>query len=130
MSIMFLWQSAQPGSNLFTRVTANFGVPYFTLSATLNVLVTAIITTRLLLYRRKIRQSLGTGQASSIPYASIAAIIIESSMIYTGLELLFIVPYALNSQVASLFLGALGYAPVGVDKELPFDNKTGAHSFL
>ncbi|KAJ7484286.1 hypothetical protein FB451DRAFT_1028404, partial [Mycena latifolia] len=107
MSIIVLYQASRPNAHLWTRLTVDFGIPYYTLSAALNVLITIMITTRLLIYRRAIRKALGDEQALSVPYASIAAMLVESSALYAVTSILFLVPYAVNSDVSNIFLPIL-----------------------
>ncbi|KAH8109253.1 hypothetical protein DFH11DRAFT_1843271 [Phellopilus nigrolimitatus] len=107
MGIMVLFQSSRPGANLWSKVSVNFGVPYFSLSMALNILVTLLIATRLLLYRRKLHRTLGPEQVAAVPYVTIAAMIVESSMLYAVFSLLFIGPYGANSQISHIFLPIL-----------------------
>lgn len=80
------------------------------MSLTLNILITVLIVLRLLVYRHRIVQALGKGQGSQ--YTSLAAMIVESAAIYSTFALLFIVPFALNSQIAQLFLQGLSLIQV------------------
>jgi len=107
MGVMFLFQSSRPGASLWDGLSVNFGIPYFSLSASLNVIITILITIRLLLYRRDLSRALGPGQASSVPYASIAAMVTESSMLYAVFSLLFVIPYGANSHISNIFLPIL-----------------------
>ncbi|KAL5492820.1 hypothetical protein ACEPAI_4268 [Sanghuangporus weigelae] len=104
MGVLLLFQTSQPSANLWTKVSINFGIPYFSLSMSLNVVVTILIATRLLLYRRKLLQELGPQQVSVIPYVSIAAMIVESSMFYAVFSLLFLGPYGAKSHISNIFL--------------------------
>ncbi|THH21426.1 hypothetical protein EW146_g152 [Bondarzewia mesenterica] len=112
MGILFLFQASRPGASLFNRLSINFGIPYFSLSASLNVVIAILITSRLLLFRRTLHRALGSAQASSIPYISIAAMVVESSLLYAITSLLFVIPYGANSHVSNLFLPVLSQAPV------------------
>ncbi|KAJ7753630.1 hypothetical protein DFH07DRAFT_510194 [Mycena maculata] len=111
MSIMVLFQSSRPNANLWTTLTVNFGIPYYTLSAALNVLITIMITTRLLLYRRSLRNTLGREQAMSVPFASVASMLVESSLLYAVTSILFLVPYGLKSDVSNVFIPILIQGP-------------------
>lgn len=105
--ILVLFQASRPGATLWTKVSIDFGLPYFSLSAALNVTVTLLITVRLLLFRRSTVQALGKEHASSLPYVSIAAVLIESSMLYGTMSLLFIGTYGAKSHASLLFLPIL-----------------------
>ncbi|KAH8109257.1 hypothetical protein DFH11DRAFT_1628312, partial [Phellopilus nigrolimitatus] len=112
MGIMVLFQSSRPGANLWSKVSVNFGVPYFSLSMALNILVTLLIATRLLLYRRKLHRTLGPEQVAAVPYVTIAAMIVESSMLYAVFSLFFIGPYGANSQISHIFLPVLSQVQI------------------
>ncbi|KAJ7065984.1 hypothetical protein B0H15DRAFT_758583, partial [Mycena belliarum] len=107
LSIIVLFQASRPNAHLWTSKTVDFGVPYYALSAALNVLLTAMITVRLLIYRRSLRKALGDEQADSVPYASIAGMLIESSALYAVVSILFLVPYGLKSDVSNIFIPIL-----------------------
>ncbi|KAJ7792083.1 hypothetical protein B0H13DRAFT_1675808 [Mycena leptocephala] len=107
LSILALFQSSRPNSHLWTQKTIDFGLPYYALSGVLNVLITLMITTRLFMHRRHIRRTLGEEQAMSVPYTSIAAMLVESSVLYTVTSILFLVPYGLKSDVSNIFIPIL-----------------------
>ncbi|KAF9495050.1 hypothetical protein BDN71DRAFT_917198 [Pleurotus eryngii] len=100
---LVLYRSSRPGAHLWTKTTVDFGVPYFSLSVALNVLITMMISIRLLMFRHSLRKVLGP-QAMSVPYASIAAMLIESSALYAGISLIFIGGYGAKSVVSNMFL--------------------------
>ncbi|KAF9464585.1 hypothetical protein BDZ94DRAFT_1256090 [Collybia nuda] len=107
MGCLVLFRSSRPHAHLWTQTTVNFGIPYFTLSAALNVTITAMISVRLLMYRRSLQRTMGPGQyhtQSIVPITSITAMLIESSAMYTAVSVLFIVPYGLGSYVSNMFL--------------------------
>ncbi|KAJ7593745.1 hypothetical protein C8J56DRAFT_777715 [Mycena floridula] len=107
---LFLYAGTKAGSSLFAHLTVGFGVPYFTISAALNFLITTLITTRLLRARWHLtRANVATSDNS---YVSISAMIIESSMLYAVISICFVIPFGLNNHVASIFLPLQGLAPV------------------
>ncbi|KAF9066945.1 hypothetical protein BDP27DRAFT_1329721 [Rhodocollybia butyracea] len=110
LGVVLLFQSSRPNATLWTKVTVNFGIPYYSLSVSLNIMVTLAISLRLMYYRNRLKKSLGT--ASNLPYVSIAAMLIESSSVYAVGSLCFIIPYALNSAASHLFLPVLIQAQV------------------
>ncbi|KAJ7641561.1 hypothetical protein FB45DRAFT_825857 [Roridomyces roridus] len=107
MGVMVLFQSSRPNADLWTRTTVNFGLPYYSLSAGLNVLITFMILFRLSLYRRSLQDTLGREQAASLPVASISAMLTESSLLYAVASILFLVPYGLESSLSNLFIPIL-----------------------
>ncbi|KAI6103421.1 hypothetical protein F5141DRAFT_207407 [Pisolithus sp. B1] len=71
------------------------GIPCFTLSVTLNVFATALISIRLLSFKRWAEKNLGRQENS--PYTSIIAMLIESSSLYATWSVVFIIFYAINN---------------------------------
>ncbi|TDL29699.1 hypothetical protein BD410DRAFT_833964 [Rickenella mellea] len=106
MSILTIFQSAQPGASLWTHTTVSFAVPYWSLSLSLNLVVTLLITTRLLMMRSKVIEVLGPEHSKT--YTSVAAMMIESAAPYSVTGLIFIICYARNSFVQNLVLPVLG----------------------
>jgi len=107
VSVLLLFQLTQPGASLWTRVAISFGIPYWSISVSLNVIVTLLIVGRLLYMRRVTRQALTAEHAST--YTSIMAILIESAALYSTFGLIFIVSYARNSMVQNVLLPTLGH---------------------
>ena len=108
MGLLWLIQISQTGP--FENSSINWTIPYFTLSLSLNVLVTIAIVLRLLLYRHRIANVLGTSHGSQ--YTSIAAMIVESAAIFSAFSICFLIPFALNSSISSIFLQALGQVQI------------------
>lgn len=104
---MVLFQASQPNATLWTRTTVNFGIPYYTLSAALNVLITIMITTRLLLYRRALLKTFGNQRALGIPYATITSMLVESCVLYAVSSILFLVPYGIKNPISNVFIPIL-----------------------
>lgn len=107
MGILQLFQSSRPNANLWTKTAVNFGLPYYTLSAALNITITLMISARLLIFRRKMIKTVGAGQRLALPYMSISSTMVESSALYTVCSILFIVPYGAGSHVSNIFLPTL-----------------------
>jgi hypothetical protein len=83
----------------------NFTIPYYSMSLALNILVTLMIVTRLLIYRRRIVKAMGSTHGSQ--YTSLTAMIIESAAIYSLFSLLFLIPFALGHSLSQVFIQAL-----------------------
>ncbi|KAG9312274.1 hypothetical protein JVU11DRAFT_7578 [Chiua virens] len=110
LSIMFLIYIGAVGTGCFTIFALNHNdqtlfpvlaekaiVPFFTLSVTLNVFATALITIRLLAFKRLLERSLGKKEAQQCPYTGTATMLIESSALYATWSLVFIIVYAVSS---------------------------------
>ena len=89
-----------------------FGLPYFSISLSLNVLLTLMIAVRLVLHGKKIRATTGSRAGTSALYNSIATILIESSALYAVSSLLVIGPLAAGSPVMDLFAPILAETQV------------------
>ncbi|KZV99267.1 hypothetical protein EXIGLDRAFT_250542 [Exidia glandulosa HHB12029] len=108
--IIALFQASQPGANLWTRVTVNFLIPYFSLSIALNIIVTLMIVGYLLGHRRSIQATIGKQHAKQ--YTSIIAMVTESAALYSAFSLIFIIAYGRNDPAQNLFLPVLGQVQV------------------
>jgi hypothetical protein len=91
-----------------------FSAPYFSISVSLNVLLTLMIAVRLILHSREIRGIAGSLVKPDRLYKAIVTILIESSAIYAISFLLFIGSWAAGSSVQNIFLQALAETQVRV----------------
>ena len=107
MGIMTLYKTSRPDSSLFSGITVSFGLPYFTISVALNVLLTIIIAWRLLLHNRELRRATGSSSGISQIYKSIITMLIESSALYATVSICFIIPYSISSYTSAVFLSML-----------------------
>ena len=89
-----------------------FGISYFSISLSLNVILTLMIVIRLVLHRRNLRKVLGASDGTSGLYTAIVTMFIESYALYAIAFLLYIVPWALGSVVVTLFAPVIGPAQV------------------
>lgn len=105
MSILTLYQASRPEASLWTHTTVQFTLPYFTISISLNIILTLLLVGRLLHMSHKARTSLGKQHAAT--YISVAAMLIESAAPYAIVGLIFIISYARNSYVQNLVLPVL-----------------------
>lgn len=110
--ILYVYESVQPGSSLFKSNTVAWGFAHQIIIAALNIIIASLITARLMYFRQCLRKTLGASQSSSVPYISIAAMVIESSMICALTYLALAIPYVLNSHVANIFLPSACLAQV------------------
>jgi hypothetical protein len=114
MGIITLYLASQPNSSLWHGITVNFGLPYFTISVGLNVLLTLMISVRLILHSRNIRGAMGSTTGVSSLYRTIVTMLIESSALYAVTSLLFIGPYAAHNYASDIFLPILSQVQVGI----------------
>ena len=83
---------------------ANVGVPYFSISIAINVLLTLMIATRLILHSRNTRNALGAPAGAGGLYEAIVAMLIESCALYSVSSLLYIITWTTRSWVSIAFL--------------------------
>ncbi|TBU58182.1 hypothetical protein BD310DRAFT_851854 [Dichomitus squalens] len=100
-----LWtlQASHPGLSLYSKEPLAFGTAYFTLSLSVNIILTALILVRLLMYRRTHLAHLPPGHAKH--YLSLANLIVESAALYSVFAIMFLVSYALNKPINQIWLG-------------------------
>ena len=104
MGIWFIYQTSLP-SSILNSLGSKTGIPYFSISISLNILLTLLIVIRLLMHSRNIRNSVGAGAGGV--YKAIVTMLIESSALYAVSSILFIGPWGANSWVADIFLPIL-----------------------
>lgn len=93
--------SFKPGGFFFGQKSVNFGIPYYSLTISLNIIVTALICLRLLSLSRVIRETMGEAHAKT--YTSVAAIMVESAAPYSLFGIAFLIPYARGSLISIAF---------------------------
>ena len=104
MGITFTYQTSQSRGSFWYNV--NFGIPYFSISMALNVLLTLLIIIRLVLYTRNTRTALGLTGVGGLCIA-IVTMLVESCAIYAMSSLLVLIPLAVGSHIESTFLAVL-----------------------
>ncbi|KIK50249.1 hypothetical protein GYMLUDRAFT_112773, partial [Collybiopsis luxurians FD-317 M1] len=85
------------------------GIAYWAISAGLNIILTACISARLLIARRRIN---AIDSRFGVRYISVAAMLVESAALYSTWALVFLITYARNSPVQNLLLPSLGQVQV------------------
>ncbi|KAF9254103.1 hypothetical protein L218DRAFT_1055665 [Marasmius fiardii PR-910] len=95
MGVLWILQSTHPGLSMYSALPLAFGTSYYAISLGVNIMVTILITIRLLLYRKRSQGSLSDDHASS--YLSLATIFIESAALYSVCSFVFLITYAVNT---------------------------------
>lgn len=85
LGVLTLIQSTEPGSTPW--VAREFATPYFCTCLGLNIVMTALIVSRLLFLRRELR---GLGKQHARVYTSLAAVVVDSALPYTLTSVLVI----------------------------------------
>ncbi|KAF4620402.1 hypothetical protein D9613_001180 [Agrocybe pediades] len=102
MGVVTLVQSAIPGANFFQGAPVNFGVPWASLSVSLNIIVTGLISYQLLSARHQLKKTL---PAESLQmYTGVTAILVESALPFSLMGIVFAVTYGKNMDVGPAFL--------------------------
>lgn len=113
MGIAFIYQIAHTVSINSDSVTiANFGTPYYSISISLNVLLTLMIVTRLVMYGKNVRNATGAPAKASGLYKTAVTMLVESCALYAVSYILFIGPWATGSPVSNIFFPILAETQV------------------
>lgn len=106
MGIMFIYYevSQPPGGTVQSSAAANFDYPYFTISLSLNILLTVMIITKFVLRSGNIRNAMGAPIGLR---TAVITVIVESSALYAATYLLFIGLWSANSPVTFVFTQVL-----------------------
>jgi hypothetical protein len=111
LGVMLLYQTSQP-SSLISRPTA--GIPSFSISVALNLILTLMIVVRLILHGRNLRNALGGSDTASGLYKAIIAVLVESSALNAISFILYIGPWAHGGPAQFIFSPILAEAQVRV----------------
>ena len=114
MGILLIYQTSQPNSSIWNSVAINIGLPYFSISISLNILLTLMIVTRLVLHSREIRTAMGAPSGLTGLYKAIITMLVESSALYAVNSLLFVGPWGAGNHAADIFLPILAETQVCV----------------
>ena len=105
---------ASTGVGVFSAISfehlPSLFILFWALSLIINILVTVLVVSRLLFYRRRLVKLLGASYGSQ--YTGIIALLVESEVLYTTFLLTYIAFFVLNTPVVTLFLQVL--PPVSV----------------
>jgi len=103
LGILWVLQSSQPGLSLYSKVPVAFGISYYTLSIGVNIILTFLITIRLLIYRRRFKAT--STEAPVQVYTSLLTIFIESAALYSVFSICYLVTYAIGNSINNVFIG-------------------------
>lgn len=103
MGIVFTFQTMRPEYFNDQQLTINLGLSFFSISVSLNVILTLMIIIRLSLHSRNVRKATG---ASGL-YSALVTVLVESCALYALSFLLFIGPWGAGSLVQSVFFPTL-----------------------
>ena len=112
MGIMIIHdQASQPGS-IPKFVGVAFGVPYYSIFLSLNVVLTLMIIIRLALHNRRMRNARETPTSACWPYKAVISMVIEFCALYAVSFLLYIGPWCAGCYFPNIFLPVLAETQV------------------
>ena len=112
MGIVLVYQSiSQPSVPIWRTSVINIGVTY-SVSVSLDVLLTIMIIARLLLLNKEIRKAMNAPLKSSGMYRAVIMVIGKSSALYVVTFLLFIGMWAVDNPSEYFFFPVLAQAQV------------------
>ncbi|KAJ7821191.1 hypothetical protein B0H14DRAFT_3089137 [Mycena olivaceomarginata] len=106
LSAILIAELCKPGSSFWTAISMKLAIPYWAISISMTVILTALIAGRLLFMRYRLNKLVGAH--TSTPYVTIMAMLVESAAIYSINGLIFLVSYGVNSPSQNLWLPLLG----------------------
>ena len=110
MGVLWTLQSSQPGLSFYSALPMAYGTSYYAISLSINIVLTILITIRLLQYRRTVMASMPEEHARH--YLSLATVLVESAALYSVFALLFLITYAANNPTNQAWLGVAQAAQV------------------
>jgi len=93
--------SGLPRGNFFGGEAAKVATAYYVITVSLNIVLTILICSRLMRVSKRVASALGRGCAEV--YISTAAVLVESSALYSAFGIMYLIPFALEAPIADLF---------------------------
>ena len=112
MGLLILIAQAHGWGGIWIAILRAISIPYFSVSASLNVLLTLMIVIRLILHGREVRAATGSPAGISGLYKAVATMLIESSALYSMTSLLLVILWATKSNASPGILPIIGEVQV------------------
>ncbi|KZT23592.1 hypothetical protein NEOLEDRAFT_1069387 [Neolentinus lepideus HHB14362 ss-1] len=113
-AVLSVVESALPGSSFFQSQATSFGIPWIALTCAYNVMMTALIVTRILRVQHQVKSSALSSERARM-YTGIVAILVESALPFTILGIAFAVILGKNLPtevaLAAIWGSFVGLAP-------------------
>jgi hypothetical protein len=103
MGVMFGIETCSP-TGLYGEKTVDFGVPYFTISLSLNIILTLMIVGKIWYHRRSMAALFGTDRSFLHYYKLLVMMFVESAALYSIIALLLLVTFALGHPINQIWL--------------------------
>ncbi|KAK7680852.1 hypothetical protein QCA50_016162 [Cerrena zonata] len=107
MQILFVFETANPNAGFFSSQTVNFVIPWFSISLSLNIILTMMIVAQMIRCRRRGQAVFGSAYGDH--YGSISSIFVESAAIYCLCSTILLITYAMDHPINQIWL-AIGPA--------------------
>jgi len=107
MGTLWTLQSSQPGLSFYSALPLAYGTSYYAISLGANIILTILITIRLLMHRRMVLATLPKDHAKE--YVSLMTIIVESAALYSVFAFIFLITYAVNNPINQIFLAVASF---------------------
>ncbi|KAJ6612711.1 hypothetical protein B0H10DRAFT_2278854 [Mycena sp. CBHHK59/15] len=104
MGIVFGIETASP-NGLFGSITAAFGIPYFAISLSLNIILTLLIVGRIYHHQRSMNALFGHEQSYGRHYQLLLTMFIESAAMFSLISILLLITFALGNPINQIWLG-------------------------
>lgn len=114
MGIGFIYQGQLADVSAHYALFADFGKTYYSMSLSLDVLLTLMIVTRIVLHSRDFKKAMGSLVKPDRLYKALVTILVESCALYTVSYLLFLGPWASSSPICDAFFPMLASNQVRV----------------
>jgi len=105
--VLICYQTSKSKVLAWSTLATRFEVAYLSTSLSLNVLLTLMIATRLILHRRNIQNAIGPTTDGGL-YNTVVTILVESCVIYAVDSLLLIGTFGAQSPVQDIFAPSFG----------------------
>ncbi|KAF9557470.1 hypothetical protein CPC08DRAFT_710364 [Agrocybe pediades] len=115
LAIMTIIEGARPNSFILSGHAANFGVPWISLTVAFNVIVTIMISWRLVSAHYEMNGTLPEEYVAT--YTGVTAIVVESALPLAISGIIFVVLYSKNHPTTSIWAGIWGVL-VGISPQL------------
>ena len=96
------YQSLKMDAVAWNSIVTRLGVPYYSISVSLNILLTLMIATRLIRHSRNLRSSIGPATDGGL-YNTVVTMLVESCALYAVASLLFIGTLGGQSKIQGVF---------------------------
>ncbi|KAF9030273.1 hypothetical protein BJ165DRAFT_934341 [Panaeolus papilionaceus] len=106
MGMVTLIESVLPTQSFWSAIAVKFALAYYALTTSYTIVITSLMIARILLVRRAFIKATGRREYGT-QYLSIAAMLIESSALYTIWGIIFLGLYIVNNPVQFIFLASL-----------------------